>query len=73
MIEVAPDTAYMIYLGALIFTIMGVWLRYHLLSKKKEIVSFSIEKRSCEFCHFSYLEDISKKVSRCPQCRFLNH
>ena len=72
MIEVLPDTAFMIYLGITIFTIMGFWLRYYLYSKKKEVLSFPISQRRCEFCRFHYLEDAAKTVSRCPQCRFLN-
>ena len=72
MIEVAPDTACMLYLGFAILAVMAVWLRYHLLSKKKEIVSFTIGHKTCEFCHFHYLDDASNELSRCPQCRFLN-
>jgi ribosomal protein L37AE/L43A len=72
MIEVAPDVGCMIYLGAAIFTIMGIWLRYHLRSKKKEVLSFPIAQKQCEFCHFTYLDDAAKQISRCPQCRFLN-
>lgn len=68
MIEVAPETACILYLGLALSLVLIIWL----FTKKKEIAPFHREMRTCEFCQHSYLEEASKSISRCPQCQLLS-
>ena len=68
MIDIAPDTACILYLAISLSVVLFIWV----CSKKKEIARFHVRPRHCEFCHHSYLEEIEKPVSRCPQCQLLN-
>lgn len=68
MIEVAPETACILYLGLGLGLVLTLWL----LTKKKEIAPFHQRLRSCEFCQHRYLEEANRAISRCPQCQLLN-
>jgi hypothetical protein len=72
MIEVSPETAFMLYLGGTVLAIIGTWVWQHFVAKKKEIISFPSRTFHCEFCHASYLDDPIKPFTRCPECQSLN-
>jgi Zn finger protein HypA/HybF involved in hydrogenase expression len=72
MIEVSPEQAFLLYLGAGVLAIIGIWVRHHLQAKKKEVVTFRAQSFCCEFCHSSYLDDPMKPLTRCPECQSLN-
>lgn len=72
MIEVAPETAFVLYLGLMILAILFIWLRNNKKAGKKEVVTFASERIVCEFCHGSYVDDARKSLTRCPSCHFIN-
>jgi predicted Zn-ribbon and HTH transcriptional regulator len=72
MIELSTDTACLLYLGLAVVTVFTIWLRAHLASRKKKIVEFAFKHHTCEFCHFTYLENPTTELSRCPQCQLIN-
>ncbi len=72
MIELTPITALMLYLCLTLATLMGIWGWHHLSSRKKKIVITEQELLVCEYCHFAYLAQISKGVTKCPQCDSFN-
>lgn len=72
MIEIEADLACLLYLGGALLVISGVWLIGRHSSKSRDETLLPLRRWVCEFCHHSYLEEISHTISRCPQCRFLN-
>ncbi len=67
MIELAPETACILYLAIGLAAASGIWLA----TRKKEVLSFSLQSRTCEFCRHTYIEDAEKPLSRCPECNLL--
>lgn len=72
MITLSPVTFIMVYLGATLMVIFGVWLSTVLATKKRVIVAPKEQLCLCEYCHFVYLADLDHKVNACPQCKTLN-
>lgn len=72
MIEVKMTTALLIYLGALLFFFLGMWIYTHLKQRTKKGACPPYQLAVCEFCHFAYLIDSSAKVNKCPSCTLLN-
>lgn len=72
MIEISPSTAAVLYLGTTLFTILGIWFYNHYKAKNKERAPLEKKLNVCEFCHFAYLDNSSKGVTRCPQCNSYN-
>lgn len=72
MIEISTNTALMLYLGVTLIILMGVWSTQHFRRRHQKIVKDEQELLICEFCHFAYLEDIAKPVTKCPQCQSFN-
>lgn len=72
MIEIYPATAAVLYLAATLSVILGIWLYNHYTTKKKERPPLTKELTICEFCHFAYLDNSTKGVTRCPQCNSYN-
>lgn len=72
MIELSANTALMLYLGLTLATLMGLWAVQHFQKRRKKILTHDQELLICEFCHFAYLGDIGKPVSKCPQCQSFN-
>lgn len=68
MIEIAPETACILYLALCLSIVLTIWC----LTKKKEVAKFELKSRSCDFCNYHYLEEIDRPISRCPQCQLLN-
>lgn len=68
MIEISPTTALMLYLCATLFVLLGLWIVQHYRTRTKIILPMEKNMHTCEFCHFSYLAEDSKKISQCPQC-----
>jgi hypothetical protein len=65
-------TALLIYLAALLFFFLGMWVYTHLKQRAKKGVRPPHQLAVCEFCHFAYLADSSKQVNQCPSCTLLN-
>lgn len=72
MIPVSSTTAAMLYLGLTMLVLLGLWTFQHYQSRKKKIVTSEKELFVCEYCHFAYLEGISKPITKCPQCLCFN-
>ena len=68
MIDIAPESACVLYLAISLFVVIGIWLA----TRKKETVQFAFKHKTCEFCYFHYIEDTQKQLSRCPQCQLIN-
>lgn len=67
MIDIAPETACILYLAVGLMVVIGIWLA----TRKKETAYFTLKHQTCEFCHHHYIEDAQNKISRCPQCNLL--
>lgn len=68
MIDIAPETACILYLAIGLSVVIGIWLA----TRKKEAAPFTLKHQTCEFCYYQYIEDTQKKISRCPQCQLLS-
>lgn len=73
MIEISSSTAAVLYLGATLFAILGIWIYNHYIVKKRKPTPLSQALNVCEFCHFAYLESSGKNVTRCPRCNSYNN
>lgn len=72
MIEVAPNTAIMIYLALTLATIFGLWVYTHLIKRKEKVLTTTKQLLVCEYCQCAYVEDQSKEVTECPECHSYN-
>ncbi len=72
MIELAPHTAVMIYLGLTILAMLSIWLTSHFRLRKKNVVISKQKLVACEYCSQVYLSAIEKRVSKCPVCSSFN-
>ncbi|MEI8366328.1 MAG: hypothetical protein WCF65_07905 [Parachlamydiaceae bacterium] len=72
MIELSPATALLLYLGATLAILMGVWIASHYRAHKRRFLPPEKDLNVCEFCHFAYLDTGAKKITRCPRCDSLN-
>jgi ribosomal protein L37AE/L43A len=72
MIELTTPTAIMIYLCLTLGILLGLWGYHHYKSRYRKILSTEQELFVCEYCHFVYLDDIVKEITKCPQCQSFN-
>ena len=72
MVEITSGTAIMIYLGLTLSVLLGLWLYQHYYRLQKKPIISSQKLLICEYCQTAYVEDISKKVTQCPECRSYN-
>lgn len=72
MIQLSFTSAFLFYLGATLFIVLGLWIFSHYKTRQKIILSSEKTLFVCEFCHFTYLEESIKKLNQCPQCGLLN-
>lgn len=72
MIELEMQIALLLYLALLLTFFFGMWLCSHLKRKKRRDAPPLFDLTTCEYCHFPYLANTTKKVSKCPQCSSLN-
>ncbi len=72
MIELAPDTAFLLYLAVTLLILLGLWTQHLMRAKKKKLVLTEYDLRVCEYCHFAYLATRGEGISRCLQCKSLN-
>lgn len=72
MIELTTTTAAMLYLSLTLSILLGLWSYSHYQKRKQKVEIFSEELLVCEFCHSAYLDEISKKVTQCPECQCFN-
>lgn len=72
MIELTFNTMFILYLGATLAIILGVWMYSHYRCKRRTFFSTERALYVCEYCHFAYVEDSIKELNRCPQCGLYN-
>lgn len=71
MIEVSPDTAFLLYIGLTLLVLLGTWCYSLYRSSKRKIILFKHELTICEYCHFAFLATRGEVLTRCPQCKSL--
>ncbi|MBS0637227.1 MAG: hypothetical protein JSS12_06930, partial [Verrucomicrobia bacterium] len=52
MIDIAPETACVLYLAVGLVVVASIWLA----TRKKEVVHFSLQHHTCEFCSYQYIK-----------------
>lgn len=72
MIHLSAAAAIMLYLGVTLFAVLGMWVYFHLKSKKRKILSSREELYLCEYCHCIYLADPLIPNNQCPECQSYN-
>lgn len=72
MIELSASSAFLIYLGFTLAALLGMWCAHHWKSARRHVEVSETQLLLCEYCGFTYLEDPSASVTRCPQCHSLN-
>lgn len=72
MIHIAPTTALLLYLTALLTLLFFTWLKHHLRSRKRSPHPSPAQLAICEFCNYAYLADPLQPISTCPSCNLLN-
>lgn len=73
MIEMNCSTALMVYLCFTMGVLLLFWTITHYLTRKQKIICVEEEIVTCEYCQFSYLKNIGKAISKCPQCHSYNN
>jgi len=72
MIEITPDTGCMLYVGGLLFLLFVIWWKTSQKSKKREVVTITKQKSTCEYCGNSYIAESRIALHRCPHCSCIN-
>lgn len=72
MIELAPNTALMIYLGLTCCLVLGIWVYHHFVYQQRPRFRPQHELHICEFCQSVYMTSLNKEITKCPQCQTLN-
>jgi hypothetical protein len=72
MIELSTTTAIMLYLCMTLATLLSLWGYHHYQSRKKKVDLSHQRLIVCEYCHFAYLDRVTKPVTQCPQCESYN-
>lgn len=72
MIELTFNTVFILYLGATLTMILGIWIYSHYRQKRRTFFTAEQALHVCEYCHFAYVEDSIKELNRCPQCGLYN-
>lgn len=65
-------SAFLLYLGLTLGTLLALWIYHDLRSRRRKIELSEIHLYTCEFCHKRYLDDKMKKVTQCPECDSYN-
>lgn len=72
MIEIAPETASMLYVGLLLFILFGFWGYDNWKDSKKNLsLTDNEEKINCEFCGHTFRNISILPIIRCPICQCL--
>jgi len=72
MIVLSTTTALMLYLFFTLTLLLSLFAYQHFALRTKKIIVSEDELLCCEYCHFAYLADCSKQVTKCPQCHSFN-
>ena len=72
MIEIAPETACMLYVGTLLFLLLATWLLRSRKAKYRDSVKLTTIHATCEYCGAAYLVESFTAFHRCPRCHCLN-
>lgn len=72
MIVLSTTTALMLYLFFTLTLLLSLFAYQHFALRSKKIVVSEDELLCCEYCHFAYLADRAKTVTKCPQCNSFN-
>ena len=72
MIKMTLPNAFMLYLGGTLAVLLFFWIYHNLMMRKKKLIPYERRLLVCEYCSFSYLEELFKAVTQCPQCHSFN-
>jgi hypothetical protein len=72
MIEIAPETACMLYVGILLITLLCTWLYHSHKARHRDIAKLTPTYIMCEYCSSSYLTESFTSLHRCPHCHCMN-
>jgi len=72
MIVLSTTTALMLYLSFTLGLLLALFAYQHFALRSKKIIVSEDELLCCEYCHFAYLADCTKQVTKCPQCNSFN-
>ncbi|MDP1834539.1 MAG: hypothetical protein Q8K75_01290 [Chlamydiales bacterium] len=72
MIELSPDTAFLLYLGCTLVVLLGTWTYHVFRAGRRKLIIQEHQLQTCEYCAFAYLATRGVQISRCPQCKSLN-
>ncbi len=72
MIEIAPETACMLYVGGVLILLLITWLRHSHTAKRRTNVRLTSVHTKCEYCSSSYLVESYTQFHRCPHCKCMN-
>lgn len=72
MIELEPHIAIMLYLAVTMGSVLSLWFVRHMKQRNKKLVISEQKLIVCEYCRSAYMEQISKKVTKCPECLSYN-
>lgn len=72
MLVVSIRTALLICFALFLFIYLGAWVFYHLKQRKKTALPAANKLTTCEHCHYAYLSNALKPISKCPQCYSYN-
>jgi len=73
MIEISQEAACMLYLGLALSIIAICWYKSGKKLKKKEVLSYSLTSRTCEYCMHTFSDNAHALFFRCPECHLLNN
>lgn len=72
MISISQTTALMLYFSITLICTLSFWGYHHYKTRQKKMVVSEDGLFICEYCHFAYLADLTKKVNQCPECKSYN-
>jgi len=72
MIDIAPETASMLYVGGLLSVLLFIWLRHSQKVGKRDNKRMATRSVSCEYCGSCYLVESFTSFHRCPYCQCVN-
>ena len=68
MFALSMNAACLLYLSLTLGILLIVWLGSHFFQKNTKLEISENRLQTCEFCHFSFLAEKGKVISKCPQC-----
>lgn len=73
MFALTFSVAILLYLSLTLIALLIIWGWNHYRGRnKKKDLNYDQALKVCEYCHYTYLEEVQKSISKCPQCQSFN-